>query len=219
MKRILIALITFLLLTSLASAATLKVGPHEKYKTIQKAVDTAKSGDTIQVAAGTYKETVQIGKIGLNIYGQKAGGSYKKYPIVYGFNAYSGSGVITINGFYITKTGVDLDYSGGGNVVQNNYFQNCGIGVWGTVSSGALIKNNKITNGIISFYDTFDNTVTGNTITKSKVGIYIPESADVSVVKNTITYNQVGIKRENGAGYLKENYYKGNKINIQNVEV
>ena len=89
----------------------------------------------------------------------------------------------------------------------------------GYCSSGALIKNNKITNGIISFYDTFDNTVTGNTITKSKVGIYIPESADVSVVKNTITYNQVGIKRENGAGYLKENYYKGNKINIQNVEV
>lgn len=154
----------------------------------------------------------------MKICGQKSGGSYKKYPVVYGFNAYIGSGVITINGFSIIKNGVVLDYSGGNNVVQNNYFTNCDISVYGPVSSGTLIKNNKITGGTIYFTDTFENTVTGNTITKSKTGIYIDDTADADVIKNTITYNQVGVLIVNGAGYLKDNIYRGNKINIKNVE-
>jgi Right handed beta helix region len=39
---------------------TLKVGPHARFRSIQKAVDAAKAGDTIKIANGTYRESVKI---------------------------------------------------------------------------------------------------------------------------------------------------------------
>jgi plastocyanin len=39
---------------------TLKVGPHAKFHSIQKAVNAAKAGDTVKIADGTYRESVQI---------------------------------------------------------------------------------------------------------------------------------------------------------------
>ena len=38
----------------------LKVGPHERFRSIQKAVDAAKAGDTIRISNGTYRENVKI---------------------------------------------------------------------------------------------------------------------------------------------------------------
>jgi pectin methylesterase-like acyl-CoA thioesterase len=57
----------------LASAATLNV--PGSYPTIQSAVTAAASGDTIQVAAGTYNENVDLtagGKAGLQLVGAGA---------------------------------------------------------------------------------------------------------------------------------------------------
>jgi len=39
---------------------TLKVGPHARFHSIQKAVDAAKPGDTVKLADGTYRESVKI---------------------------------------------------------------------------------------------------------------------------------------------------------------
>ena len=212
MKRIVIALITFLLLTSLASAATLKVGPHEKYKTIQSAVNAAKDGDTIKVAYGTYKENIKMDKY-LTFIGTK-------YPKVYGFYCYGGGGII--NGFSIQKNGIDADYSG--NVyVRNDYFYNCGIGLAGGVASNSVIMNNQITGGTISVYDTDNITITGNTISKSKVGLYEAEdTADPTVTKNTFKNCKYAVyffewEPPYVVGHLPTfsgNKYIGNKINF-----
>jgi Right handed beta helix region len=54
---------------------TLKVGPHARFRSIQKAVDAAKAGDTIKIANGTYRESVKVvgaGKRYLRLIGNKA---------------------------------------------------------------------------------------------------------------------------------------------------
>lgn len=218
MKRIIIALITLLLLTSVASAATLNVGPNEKYKTIQKAVNAAHCGDTIQVSKGTYKEYVTVKGKNLKIYGKKSGGSYTEYPVVYGFNMYAG-GSGTINGLYFTKKGISMHDGSSSNVIQNNYFTNCGVDISGNTASDNLIKNNKITGGTIFLFDTFENVITGCTITKSNIGIYLGDRGDATVSNNVISYNKIGIVRVNGSGDIKKNnVFKGNKVNIKNED-
>ncbi len=57
---IITSLAAVLAMAGAAGAATLNVGPGQTYTTIQAAITTAASGDTIQVAAGTYPETGQI---------------------------------------------------------------------------------------------------------------------------------------------------------------
>ncbi len=54
---------------------TLKVGPHARFHSIQKAVNAAKAGDTIKLADGTYNEGVAIngaGKRYLRLIGNKS---------------------------------------------------------------------------------------------------------------------------------------------------
>ncbi|WP_054865042.1 hypothetical protein [Methanosarcina barkeri] len=102
-----VLILCLIIVSSTASAATINVGPNEKYKTIQKAVDAAHKGDTIIVNSGTYPENVHITKDNLTILG-------KGYPKVSGFynaeesNDDFGREYININGFSITKNGIDL---------------------------------------------------------------------------------------------------------------
>src|SRR5690348_8570650 len=57
--------------TSAASTLTVAKDGSAKYTTVQAAVNAAKAGDTISIAKGTYKETVNVpsGKTGLSIIG------------------------------------------------------------------------------------------------------------------------------------------------------
>lgn len=145
-------------------------------------MNAANPGDTIKVAYGTYKENVKIDR-SLTFLGTK-------YPKVDGFHCYSAVG--TINGFSIQKSGIDAGYIGS-PTIRNNYFYNCGISLSGEASSQSQIINNQIIGGTISLYDTMADgvTITGNTISKSKVGLYVGDACGAPTVTKNIFKNCV----------------------------
>lgn len=214
-SKLLTIVLAFLLLCSVASATTLNVGPKEKYKTIQSAVNAAHKGDTIKIAYGTYKENVKVDKNGITILGTK-------YPKVNGFY-YDEASETTINGFSIIKDGITCDYAGGNHIIRNNYFYNCGIGLWGPISSGCSIINNQMTglNSGISTYDCVGTLIQGNTITGAETGLWIDEDSGGvdKVIKNTFknckTAVYIYIFEDPGRldNFVNNKYIK-NKVNI-----
>jgi nitrous oxidase accessory protein NosD len=211
-----ILILLFLCSVGVASAATLQVGPTAKYKTIQSAVNAAKSGDTINVASGTYKETVVLkdGRITLRGY---------NYPKVYGFQLSSGK-CANIIGFGITKTGIDDSYSGGQNTFRNNKFENCGISIAGHLSNGDTITTCSFNKGGIILFDTLDQTITNNYIYGAKNGLNIMDSVDVKTVTgNTFKSCNIAVLSESVPDMIKTkfsgNKYISNKVNFKFVSI
>jgi hypothetical protein len=212
MKKILSALLVIIIFVSTASATTLQVGSTTKYKTIQAAVNVAKTGDIIQVASGTYHETVILPPERITILGTK-------YPKVDGFEL-SRDGGETINGFSIQKYGIYDYYSGGNNVFRNNYFYNCGISIKGGASSFDTVMNNQIINGTIDLYDTKFQTIKGNTVYKSKIGLNIGESVSfIAVTKNIFKNCQIAVQTEGDLTSFYGNKYIRNKQNFKLVTI
>ncbi len=180
-----------------ASAATLYVDDDgtAQYKTIQNAVNHASSGDTIIVQSGTYKETVNMTSSGLTFLG-------KGYPKVNGFENWVdpyqgdfGTQNENINGFSIIKDGVSIGGRyGGGNIIRNNYFYSCGVGIGdGEWSTDNTIMNNEFTGGGISLWHSTAK-ITGNRIYKAKNGIYLGNEGYCDEISgNTISGCDVGL--------------------------
>jgi len=219
MKKIIPLLILFIFLISSASAATLTVGSTAKYKTIQSAVNAAANGDTIYVNAGTYNELVNVNTKMLTFQGQKIGTVYK-YPKVNGFSFGVGSkpgeaGAGNINGFNVTKYGIDYQLIGG-NTVRNNYIYTKGVYCRGATCSNNTIINNKFYNCGISLYESSLNSITGNTISKASVGLGMYEgSSCTTITGNTFSCCSVGVACWDIPSILVGNVYKGNTVNIK----
>lgn len=131
-----------------ASAATLTVcaGGGATYTTIGAAVSAASSGDTIQVCAGTYSESVTVNKT-LTLMGPKAGIDARD-PSRTGLS--STEAVVTgpsgKTPFYITANGVTIDgFTIEGGTNANQFGTNVLLGA-GT--SDETLQNNIIQNGI-----------------------------------------------------------------------
>lgn len=211
-----VLILCLIIVSSTASAATLKVGPNEKYKTIQKAVNAAHEGDTIIVNSGTYRENVNITKSDLTILG-------KGYPKVNGFYDYTdpyteyGQSNININGFSIIKNGIDLSGKAViGQIIRNNYFSSCNAYISGDMASGT-IKNNDFTKGGIVLSDAAVD-VTGNKIKNTNIGIALYEGvaggAFAVISENKITGCNAGIKFYGGSSSRVYDNYFNNKKNI-----
>jgi len=177
-----------------ADIVEVTVGPVQNidkpgyYNTIQAAIVEASDGETIEVAAGTYTEDVNITKP-LQLLGAKVGvpagpdaspagrSDPVEESIIDGYIRITGVGETVIDGFTILNEEqhvIDLD--GGGDVIKNNIIDGVSVtvvksGIFSRGNGGYLITNNNIRN-CGRFGITFDGgdpapqcTISGNYIT------------------------------------------------------
>jgi predicted outer membrane repeat protein len=195
-----ITLLAFCLNSGIVSAAIIKV--PQDFKTIQEAINAAKPGDTVQVAAGTYHENVKM-KDGVNLIGAGAD--------VTTIDGDSKGSCVTaeyiksetkLAGFTITD-GKALE--GGGvlirwcssltiekNVITSNTTAGQGGGIYCLGSSAITINENAIQN----------NSASGSSsgeIWGGGGGIYIGKATDITVKDNTIENNST---KDRGGGIM-----------------
>lgn len=142
--------ILFLLFPVIFFSNVLKVGKNETYKTIKSAVASSKSGDSIMVESGVYKEgNISITKplvlIGI---GRPVLDGEFKYEIL-SFR----SNHIILKGFKIINSGEDEVenigairlYDSHFSTIENNIFENNYFGIYVQRGYRCLIQNNRIT--------------------------------------------------------------------------
>jgi len=157
------------------AAPTIRKVPN-KYPTIQAAVNAAKPGDTILVAAGTYYEHVFVDKA-VRLIGQN-----RSTTIIDG----SGTGnPITISADNVIVSGFTIRNSG----------ESPNSGVFLYSSGDCFIQNNNVT---LNFYgirvDSSSNiVVTDNILIYNKWGIFLWQSSDSTVRDNFLMYSEIGI--------------------------
>ncbi len=159
--------------------------PQHACKTIGHAISLASSGDTVKVAASTYKENLTIG-ISLNILGANA-----RTTIVDGNQSGTvftiSSGVVLLSGLTIQNGKVDDGYAGGIENKGTLTISNCTI--TGNDGSGGYVA------GVFNYAGTLTvlgSTITGNSATGAYVGgIFNYNEGTTTVTNSTITGNSV----------------------------
>ena len=214
MKRFFIALSVAVLLAFSASATIFYV--PNPYPTIQSAVNVAQAGDTVMVAAGVYREHVEI-NTSLYLLGEDmfttiidAYGSYQCVLIPNVANSYG-----KISGFTMMNSGIGIqgnNYAGSGVCVNtqgtgsweicwNIFKDNPDLGILsfdgGTVERN-IFENNGYTGNYRRAIMASSNshlTVENNDFRSNNVGIYTHSAASSIIAKNNIiTDNTYGIQ-------------------------
>jgi beta propeller repeat protein/parallel beta-helix repeat protein len=178
----------------------------ESYASIQAAIDDSDEGDTILVANGSYRETIFIEYVNVNL---QANGD----NVI--LESADGQSIITVNaarsrisGFIMTgayedaalRLGYDSESEITGNSISNNY-----IGIFIEESYiGHTITQNNITGNVnngINGYNAHYVTIDGNNITSNgNVAIHLDSASDITITNNNLTGNGDGILA-NGLDY------------------
>jgi parallel beta-helix repeat protein len=180
----------------------------ENYTTVQAAINAAPSGATVLVAPGTYSQPLIINKT-LTILGMlgseptfNGGGTGIAITIVP-----SGSGS-TIAGIAITSwtQGIVVNGASDCNIYDNivSLINQNGIVVQGSNASNNLVYDNIFEQDDIAVSltsSTSNNTITGNMISLSSIGLNIQASGNI-VYANIMTYNVVAINITNSNNNL-----------------
>lgn len=193
----------------------------QDYPTIQAAINAAKAGDVIEVAAGTYYEnvivnvrdiaivgesrvttTVDGGRVGSVFNIQATGVEIRGFTLrnggsrYYGVYAalYGGAG-IRDNRIVNNVIGVLLSESDGNTVEGNDLLDNSMYGIDVITLGGNIIRNNTVTGGGygIELSDSPSNQVTNNTISDTSYGVYVAYSNNNNVSDNTLYNNSWNI--------------------------
>lgn len=192
-----------LLLFFTASARTIHVGSGRTYKNITSAITIAKTGDTVMVDAGRYKERNLVITKGIILLGIN-------YPVLDGEKKYeiisiTADGVV-ISGFKLMHSGIssmeDLSgikiYNRKNVVIKNNILEDTFFGIYSQNGNNCVIQNNRLTasskeeqqsgNGIHCWKS--DNMrITGNKIVGHRDGIYFEFVKNSVISENTSTKN------------------------------
>jgi hypothetical protein len=172
------------------------------YCTIQTAIGAAVDGDTIEVAAGTYTETVAVNKqvtlLGANYDEDPAGSSDRGDESVIEGMVTITADEVTVNGFKLTSSGIEISDASNSAlnvIVSYNILENA---AW---ADGAVDLNggNRCDGGYIGY-----NTISG----ASGYGIQTIQNNEV-----TIEYNH--ILSSSGFAAIDAGYHEGTGIIIQ----
>ncbi|MEW6617886.1 MAG: NosD domain-containing protein [bacterium] len=173
-----------------------------QYKTIQKAVNKAKTGDKIYVAPGIYKESITIKKgislIGINPDKYIITSSHLKNGNTIIFEGKSANGTIT--GFTITGAKGFLDRGNGilccdgasPVIMKNRIKGNENGGIFSWHSSPNIIKNIISKNRCAVDFSDSDSIISNNMLLDNRFGITCSESS-LTITNNTISRNSLNI--------------------------
>ena len=212
-------------------SSAIKVGKNEQYKTIKSAVAASKSGDSILVEKGVYKEgNINIDK-SLTIIG-------KERPILDGEMKYEilsfRADHIVLKGFKIINSGEDQIknigairlYNSQYAIIDNNIFENNYFGIYIQRGFRCLIQNNKITStrsksqegtgdGIHAWVSE-EMWIKNNFIEGHKDGIYLEKVAKSYIYKN---YSKKNLRYGLHFMFSDNDVYVGNTFDNNNAGV
>lgn len=223
------------------SAATIKIQPSSYYNTtdislndqIQKLINSAKDGDTLDFIGKYYgnlsliisKSLNIVSNVNTTVSGDSSGnsvflvtGNSSKWTNITGFNIKSVNNGITVN-------------SASNITVSNNTVSSSkGTGIKVSKSSGVKVKNNTVTSSKtgISISNSSHSSIQGNKVKKStNNGIDIQQSHEITVSNNDVSYNgkhgtsiansnNIDLERNN----IENNQNNGlNLINTNNIQI
>jgi parallel beta-helix repeat protein len=214
------------LISGTGSAAERIVQPGDS---IQTAINSSSSGDTITIKSGTYTENLNITKSNLIIRSQsgnpddtiiKAKSSSRNALSVQASNV-TIKGIKAIGASGSSYSGIYL-YKCSKCVIENNKLTNNGYGIRIVSSSRCTVsKNTVMNNGVYGIYlgSCSNNTISGNTATNDIRGIHVGSSDDNKLSDNTVTSNSVfgiyvcGLSDRN---LIYNNYFNDINITIKN---
>ena len=192
----------FLLSPFLLNANTLRVAKGAKYTTIHKAIQNAKSYDTIIVSSGIYFEKNIIVDKAITLIGEN-------FPVLDGEGKYE---IVSIKSNNVLFTGFKLQHSGYGTLddlagikiydsekvtISNNILDDTFFGIYVQFGKNCIIKNNHLTsygkeeqqigNGI-HCWKSDSLQIIGNRVTGHRDGIYF------EFVTNSIIWRNISKK-------------------------